>query len=99
MSQRSLSQSKITTLLSSLQSEKLHRALLVASTTLTIIASFLLALYIRLQDALMWGWYLRAFDPYIRYYLAKFLVDAGDTEWNSLVDKWWKSSLSLALSD
>ncbi len=87
MSQRSLSQSKITTLLSSLQSEKLHRALLVASTTLTIIASFLLALYIRLQDALMWGWYLRAFDPYIRYYLAKFLVDAGIL--NGIL--WWIS--------
>ncbi len=67
----------LVTLARLLESDTFNRALIVITTVLTLSASFLLALYVRLQDALEWGWYLRAFDPYMRYYLGKFLVDSG----------------------
>jgi len=78
---------RLQTLITALESDLGQRRLLLVASILSLTACFLLALYVRLQEVLIWGWYLRAFDPYIRYYLGKFLVDVGIA--NGLA--WWIS--------
>ncbi len=57
--------------------EKLHNVLGVASLVVSLAALFVLGLYERLLRLLQFGWFLAAYDPYIRYYLAKLLVQDG----------------------
>ncbi len=70
--------SKKTSTLALIQSqEKLHNVLACAVVAISLITFFVLGLYERLLRLLEYGWFLAAYDPYIRYYLAKFLVDDG----------------------
>ena len=52
-----------------------------------LISTFLLALYIRLYPAYMWGLYINEFDPYIRYYLTEFMLKLGVVKGI----EWWLS--------
>lgn len=64
--------------------------LLIASTAL--LATFSIALYARLFRVLQWGWWLDEFDPYIRYYLAKYTLENGPGWWWSgghFTQFWW----------
>lgn len=46
-----------------------------------LIASFLVALYIRVSRVMLWGWWIDEFDPYIRYYLASYVAENGAGWW------------------
>jgi len=42
-----------------------------------LLAAFAIALYARMYRVLLWGWWLDEFDPYVRYYLAKYTLEHG----------------------
>ena len=46
-----------------------------------LVASFLVALYVRVSRVMLWGWWLDEFDPYIRYYLAAYVAEHGAGWW------------------
>lgn len=46
-----------------------------------LIAAFAIALYMRMYRVFAWGWWLDEFDPYIRYYLAKYTLEHGPGWW------------------
>ncbi|OYT26446.1 MAG: peptide transporter [Thermoprotei archaeon ex4572_64] len=52
-----------------------------------VLTFFIAGLYLRLCPAYIWGWYINEFDPYVRYYLTKFLIDYGILQGLS----WWLS--------
>jgi dolichyl-diphosphooligosaccharide--protein glycosyltransferase len=47
----------------------------------SLLASFSIALYLRLYRVFEWGWWLDEFDPYIRYYLAEHTLRHGLAWW------------------
>ncbi|MEM3995639.1 MAG: STT3 domain-containing protein [Pyrobaculum sp.] len=47
-----------------------------------LLAAFSIALYLRMYRVFLWGWWLDEFDPYVRYYLAKYTLQHG-------VGWWW----------
>jgi len=51
-----------------------------------VLASFSLALYLRLLPVLTWGYWINEFDPYVRYYLAKRILEHGFLWWFSHED-------------
>ncbi len=57
--------------------DKIHRALTYILIIVSLYALTVLALYDRLLNLFYFGWHLAAYDPFIRYYLAKFLVESG----------------------
>ncbi len=57
--------------------EKLHSVLGLTALAVSLAALFILGLYERLLRLLQFGWFLAAYDPYIRYYLAELLVKDG----------------------
>jgi Uncharacterized membrane protein, required for N-linked glycosylation len=50
-----------------------------------LLAAFAIALYVRMYRVFLWGWWLDEFDPYIRYYLAKYTLEHG-------VGWWWSGA-------
>ncbi|MEM1924690.1 MAG: STT3 domain-containing protein [Pyrobaculum sp.] len=50
-----------------------------------LLAIFAIALYVRIYRVFLWGWWLDEFDPYIRYYLAKYTLEHG-------VGWWWEGA-------
>ena len=46
-----------------------------------LLAAFAIALYARIYRVLLWGWWLDEFDPYVRYYLAKYTLEHGASWW------------------
>ncbi|MFN7105656.1 MAG: STT3 domain-containing protein, partial [Pyrobaculum sp.] len=48
-----------------------------------LLALFAIALYVRMYRIFLWGWWIDEFDPYIRYYLAKYTLENG-------VGWWWR---------
>jgi dolichyl-diphosphooligosaccharide--protein glycosyltransferase len=46
-----------------------------------LLAAFAIALYARMYRVFLWGWWLDEFDPYIRYYLAKYTLEHGAGWW------------------
>ncbi|MCI4447574.1 MAG: peptide transporter [Pyrobaculum sp.] len=46
-----------------------------------LLAAFAIALYARIYRVLLWGWWLDEFDPYVRYYLAKYTLEHGAGWW------------------
>lgn len=48
-----------------------------------LLASFSLALYLRLFPVLTWGYWINEFDPYVRYYLAEQILRHGFFWWFS----------------
>jgi len=46
-----------------------------------LLAAFAIALYARMYRVFLWGWWLDEFDPYIRYYLAKYTLENGAGWW------------------
>ncbi|RFA94977.1 STT3 domain-containing protein [Pyrobaculum aerophilum] len=50
-----------------------------------LLAMFAIALYARMYRVFLWGWWLDEFDPYIRYYLAKYTLQHG-------VGWWWSGA-------
>ncbi len=65
--------------------DKILKILTIILIPVTLYTFTVLAIYVRLLQALYFGWHLAAYDPFIRYYLAKFLVDVGVG--NGLL--WW----------
>ncbi|ACB40611.1 STT3 domain-containing protein [Pyrobaculum neutrophilum] len=50
-----------------------------------LLAAFAIALYARMYRVFLWGWWLDEFDPYVRYYLAKYMLEHG-------VGWWWSGA-------
>ncbi|MFN3804607.1 MAG: STT3 domain-containing protein [Pyrobaculum sp.] len=48
-----------------------------------LLAIFAMALYVRMYRVFLWGWWIDEFDPYIRYYLARYTLENG-------VGWWWR---------
>jgi dolichyl-diphosphooligosaccharide--protein glycosyltransferase len=46
-----------------------------------LLAAFAIALYARMYRVFLWGWWLDEFDPYVRYYLAKYTLEHGAGWW------------------
>jgi dolichyl-diphosphooligosaccharide--protein glycosyltransferase len=46
-----------------------------------LLAAFAIAIYARMYRVFLWGWWLDEFDPYIRYYLAKYTLEHGAGWW------------------
>jgi len=58
--------------------ERKEKLLLVTS---SLLAAFAIALYVRMYRVFLWGWWLDEFDPYVRYYLAKYTLEHGAGWW------------------
>ncbi len=50
-----------------------------------LLAAFAMALYVRMYRVFLWGWWLDEFDPYVRYYLARYTLEHG-------VGWWWSGA-------
>ncbi|MEZ0319520.1 MAG: STT3 domain-containing protein [Pyrobaculum sp.] len=62
--------------------DRREKILLVAP---ALLAAFSIALYLRMYRVFLWGWWLDEFDPYVRYYLAKYTLQYG-------VGWWWSGA-------
>ncbi len=67
--------------------DKIIKILSITLIPLSLYTFTVLGIYDRTLELFYFGWHLAAYDPFIRYYLAKFLVDAGIG--NGLL--WWMS--------
>ncbi len=67
--------------------DRVHRVLTYILIIVSLYTLTVIGLYDRILNLFYFGWHLAAYDPFIRYYLAKFLVETGIG--NGLA--WWVS--------
>jgi len=61
----------------SIDIDRIHGALTYILIIVSLYTLTVLGLYDRLLNLFYFGWHLAAYDPFIRYYLARFLVETG----------------------